>query len=176
MIKVPSNEECMLETGRLSLHPMTESDAGELFNLLNERSLYAFTSGSPPTSTSQLRERLRQWQTRLSPSQDELWLNWAVRLKRTGTLVGHVQSSVREHRAEIAWIEGHPFQSRGYASVAANRMVIWLRDHLGLGELQANIHPDNLPSQAVARHLGLHCTAETTNESEQVWFLRVTKE
>jgi len=70
--------------------------------------------------------------------------------------IGFVQATVgiATHTADVAWVIGVPFQGRGYAREAAGAMVDRLREG-GVARVTAHIHPDNAPSQGVARALGL---------------------
>ncbi|MSQ24528.1 MAG: N-acetyltransferase [Chloroflexi bacterium] len=168
MIELPSDDLCVLNASRIVLSPMVASDADELFELLVEPSLYEFTGGAGPVSVEELREQLRKWESRHSPQGNELWLNWTLRLRGTGTLVGYVQASIRGSRAELAWVVGLPHQGKGYASEASQSISEWLRARLGVEELRANIQARHLASQAVARKLGLEKTPKMSGD-EEVW-------
>ncbi len=89
-----------------------------------------------------------------------------------GQAVGHVQAGVREGRADLAWVVGTPFQSRGYATEAGRRATAWIREHCGVSELRAAIHPYNVASGRVAAHIGLRPSGEITDEGEQLWTTR----
>jgi RimJ/RimL family protein N-acetyltransferase len=115
-----------------------------------------------------LRDRIRVWEKRQSPAGDEVWLNWTVRQKLEGSVVGYVQASARETGADLAWVSGSPFQRRSYATEAMRAVVTWLQSH-GVMELRANIHPQHTASQRIAEHIGLHLSTQTTKEAEQIW-------
>ena len=125
--EIPADEESVLEMDRLVLLPMVSGDALELFGVLAEPSLYAFTGGHPPSSAHDLDARIRGRESRVSPNGDELWLNWTVRLKDGGIVVGYVQASVKGPLAQLAWVVGLRFQGRGYATEASEAMTEWLR-------------------------------------------------
>ncbi len=89
-----------------------------------------------------------------SPDGTETWLNWMVRRRDTGELVGIAQATVVGTMADLAWVVAVPHQGRGYAREAA----LAVRDHLartGVVGFTAHIHPDNDASAGVARALGL---------------------
>jgi RimJ/RimL family protein N-acetyltransferase len=67
----------------------------------------------------------------------------------------------------VAWVVGVRFQGRGYAREAASAMVDRLRED-GVEHVTARIHPDNAPSQGVARALGLAPT-RTVVDGEVRW-------
>jgi RimJ/RimL family protein N-acetyltransferase len=55
---------------------------------------------------------------------------------------------------EVAWSLGASFHGKGYATEAATAAIDWAFDYLGWTEVIHTIHPDNVPSQAVAARLG----------------------
>ena len=158
-----------LETQRLLLNPMAEGDSQALFALLKVPEIHVFTGGHPPASADDVRAKVRRRESRRSPAGDELWLNWTLRLKADRSVVGYVQAGVKDGNANLAWVVGVPFQRRGYASEASQRVLRWLRDDLGVREFRANIHPNHVASHRVARNIGLLKSGECTDEGEEVW-------
>jgi hypothetical protein len=92
VIKVPPDEDSHIQSPRLTLSPIVMEDAEPLFGVLKESALYSYTGGTPPSEVSALREHIRGWEARRSPQGDECWLNWTVRLKDNGNVIGHVQA------------------------------------------------------------------------------------
>lgn len=151
---------------------MVQGDACELYYLLREPALHQFTGRMPPTSSNDVRERTRVWERRHSPRQDELWLNWTLRLKLHGLAIGYVQTTVRERWADLAWVIGIPFQGKGYATEASGCAAAWIRDYFAVAELRAYIHPDHIASQRVATHVGLRPSGKISEEDEEIWVTR----
>ena len=148
---------------------MVEGDSQALFLLLKDPEIHVFTGGHPPASAADVSAKIRRRESRRSPAGDELWLNWTLRLKTDQSAVGYVQAGVKQDRADLAWVVGVPFQRRGYASEASQRVLRWLRGDLGVHEFRANIHPDHVASHRVARNIGLLKSGERTDEGEEVW-------
>ncbi len=97
-------------------------------------------------------------------------MNWVVRETATGRATGFVQATLtgdEELVADVAWVVGVEHQGNGIATEAAGAMVAWLAG-LGTVRVQADIHPDNAGSNAVARRLGLGPTA-TVVDGEVRW-------
>jgi RimJ/RimL family protein N-acetyltransferase len=157
-----------IETERLVLEPLAPGHAVEMAALLADASLYRYTGGRAP-SVDDLRRRYELQAAGRSPDGTALWLNWIVRERRTGAAAGFVQATVElaSREADVAWVIGVAFQGRGYAREAAAAMVAGLRED-GVAGVTAHIHPDNLPSQSVARALGLAPTT-TVNDGELRW-------
>ncbi|MDX8449892.1 GNAT family N-acetyltransferase [Mesorhizobium captivum] len=99
---------------------------------------------------------------------------FAVQLKETGSVVGFVglwhPSYIDE--PELAWSLYAGFEGRGYAVEAARRVQVWTARDLGLPPLMTFIHPENLPSQAVAKRLGATPLPPTTLRGEPRLFFR----
>ena len=165
----PEDEAWRLRSHRLLLSPMVRNDACDLFQLVREPALYRFTGSVPPSSVDALRHKIRFREGRRSPEGDELWLNWTLRLRSSGQVIGYVQASVGEGWADLAWVIGTPFQNRGYATEASRRVAEWLREHLKVSELRAAIHPEHTASCRVAAHIGLQPSGQLSDEGEQLW-------
>jgi RimJ/RimL family protein N-acetyltransferase len=156
----------------LVLEPLRVEHAGEIAQVLADPSLHAFIGGRPQTP-AELRARYERlvagWG---DPAVG--WLNWVVRLGPSAPLAGTVQATVRERsgarEAEVAWVVGARWQGRGIGRRAAEALVGWLAGH-GVELVTAHIHPEHAASAAVARHAGLHPTAQT-RDGETPWELR----
>jgi RimJ/RimL family protein N-acetyltransferase len=159
-----------LTTARLDLVPLRIEDADEMVEVLADERLYRFIGGLPPTLDG-LRDRYARLVGGRSPDKTEAWHNWIVRRREDGRAVGTVQATIRPdgRTADIAWVIGLPWQGSGYASEAAIELVRWLRTQ-DVGTITARIHPDHLPSAAVAQRAGLRATDEI-DDGERVWRL-----
>lgn len=159
-----------IETARLTLEPLAVSHAEEMTEVLGDPELHAFMGGEPAT-LAELRARYQRLVAGPAPFHQEGWLNWVVRRNDDILAVGTVQATVtpgaQGPQASVAWVIGGPFQGRGYACEAATALAGWLRSHSVAG-LVANIHPENLASAGVARHIGLHPTDQYAGD-EIVW-------
>ena len=158
------------QTERLDLEPLTVAHAAELAPLLDDTRLHEFTGGTP-VSAAALAERYAHLAVRRSPAGDQLWGNWVLRLRGTGTPVGTVQATLpaggpAAGAAEVAWVVAHAAQGRGYAKEAARSLVGRLHD--AGWTVMAHIHPRHLASQEVARAAGLVPTAEV-HDGEIRW-------
>ena len=80
-----------------------------------------------------------------------------------------MQATIRDdgRHAEIAWVVGLAWQGRGYATEASLALVGWL-ESAWRDRITANIQPDHVASEAVARRIGLRPTGEMV-DGERVW-------
>jgi RimJ/RimL family protein N-acetyltransferase len=157
-----------IETERLVLEPLEPGHATEMADVLADPALYRYTGGRAPAADD-LRRRYALQAVGRSPDGAALWLNWIVRERSTGAAVAFVQATVEiaSGTADVAWLVGVAFQGRGYAREAAAAMVGRLRED-GVTSVTAHIHPDNAPSESVARSLGLARTT-TVVDGELRW-------
>lgn len=160
-----------ISTARLDLLPIQPEHAEEMSGVLSDPALYEFIGGQPPAA-AELRSRYQSWAAG-SPDPAQSWHNWVIRLREEGCLAGWVQATVSglsDPTAEVAWVVGKAWQSRGIATEAARGLVAWL-ERQGIGTITAHIHPDHQASAAVARAAGLAPTAEM-HDGEVRWCLR----
>jgi RimJ/RimL family protein N-acetyltransferase len=160
-----------LRSARLNLEPLRVEHAAEAAVVFADARLHRYIGGAP-AGEQQLRRRNARQVAGRSVDGEELWLNWMVRHRASGALVGTVQATVR-HRpgsgdvAELAWTVATPHQYLRYAREAAGAMVGWLRN-CGVDRLVAHVHPEHRASIGVARALGLTPTA-TVVDGEIRW-------
>jgi RimJ/RimL family protein N-acetyltransferase len=157
----------MISTDRLDLIPLRAEHAGEMAGVLSDPALHAFIGGAPlsPDALLARYERLVAG----SPDPAERWLNWVIRLRDEGGLVGTVQATIADETAEIAWVVGTPWQGRGIAREATRGLVDWLRTQ-PVRLVVAHIHPEHHASAAVASSAGLTGTDEQ-HDGEVRWQL-----
>ncbi|MCU1479879.1 MAG: hypothetical protein JWQ19_665 [Subtercola sp.] len=166
----------LLETSRFTLEPLRLEHADEMVDVLADEALYRFTGGQPP-ALEELRARFARQVVGHSVSGDAGWLNWIVRRKASARAIGFVQatlSDVGEHgQAELAWVVAPIAQGAGAATESAGAVLVWLKDS-GAQRASALIHPDNIASQRVAAHLGMHETP-TFVDGEALWQTRLPR-
>ena len=168
MQSIPDDVAPVLRTERLALTPLTQTDAPEMFELLQDRLLGAFTGDEPPVNVEALTVTYGVLEARQAPGGAALWLNWIVRPTDDSRPVGYVQATVTDHSARVAWVIGTPFQRRGFASEAAAAMVAFLRDEIGVRDVAAAIHDEHEASKGVARCLGF-VPSEDFEDGERIW-------
>lgn len=153
-------------TDRLDLEPLRISHAAEAARAFADERLHTFTGGSPADEAA-LRDRYVLQLRGSSPDGRATWLNWMLRRRDSGELVGTVQATVRDDTADLAWVVAVPHQGQGYAREAALAMHDWLRVR-GVARFTAHVHPEHAASSAVARALGLTPT-DVVVDGETRW-------
>lgn len=172
MPDIPGDQVWTLESKRLALLPMTLSDAAELHELFERLDAESPIEDRLPPNLEDLQARIRRWERRRSPDGAEIWLNWTLRLKCDQTVVGRMQATVTETRADMAWVIGPRFRNQGYATEAGRCIAAWLPEFFNLGEVRATIHPENTASRRVAAKVGMRRSGERADDGEEVWTCR----
>jgi [ribosomal protein S5]-alanine N-acetyltransferase len=135
---------CNLETGRLILEPLCREHARHLFSVLSDPRIYTFIPKAPPSSVLTLEARYRQLESRVSPSGEELWLNWAIHLKEPGVYIGTIQATILNNHSSLLAYELSPdFWGQGYATEACSRIIESLFTDYDVGEIVAEVDTRN---------------------------------
>ncbi|MEU0966127.1 GNAT family N-acetyltransferase [Streptomyces sp. NPDC005917] len=161
----------LLQGDRLLLEPLAITHVEEAEEILNDKRLHEWIGGTPPTR-EELEQRYRRQAVGHSPDGRQGWLNWMLRNRSDGQLVGTVQATLYHPgpgrvEAELAWVVGHAFQGVGYGKEGALAMALWLRSQ-GVAGFVAHVHPGHRASAGIAKALGLKPTGEV-HDSEVLW-------
>jgi ribosomal-protein-alanine N-acetyltransferase len=148
---------------------LLECHAEAMFALFAEPDIWTYLDDSPPATLEALATRHRRLESRRSPDEREVWLNWAVMLE--GELIGFVQATVSsERRIDLAYVIGKPYWSRGLATDAVQTMVAFLEDRFPAAELQASVDERNGSSIRLLTRLGL--TLDDRSDPQNLRFRR----
>ena len=143
----------IVTTDCLALLPQLESHAAEMFAVLSDPAIYQYENG-PPESLEWLRQRYARLESRISPDEDEIWLNWVIRIP-TGQLIGYVQATIQPNGlAAIAYELHSDWWGQGLGRAAVQAMLTELADRYGIRHLLALVKRPNLRSQRLLAHLG----------------------
>jgi RimJ/RimL family protein N-acetyltransferase len=155
---------------RAVLVALRASDADELAGLLEEPYLRESLGAE---DVRDLRARFGAWESRRSPDDAELWLNWVVRERLDQRALGWVQATVRGDAASVAYALLPSERGAGVASDAVRALVRWLHDRLGVRTVTAEIDDANVASARVAVAAGFERTIHRAGD-EVVWEHRTT--
>jgi len=148
----------ILETERLMLREMTQSDFDDLAEMLcDPEVMYAYERDFSD-------EDVRQWlDNQLSRYKKYGFGMWSVILKQSGNMIGQAGITMQPYKDgelhEIGYLFKKAFWHNGYATEAAQACVA-LAAKLGIEELVAFTTVTNLRSQRVMQKIGMECVAQ----------------
>lgn len=156
-----------LETERLLLRRLSDADLPDFHAYLNDPEVARYQLWESYTER-QARD-LIEGQKALSPGEPGRWFNFALELKATGALAGHVALKVSEdaRQAEIGFTLARRYQRRGLAAEAAARVLDYAFGELGLHRVSAITDCENAASVALLGRLGMRREGHFV---ENVWF------
>jgi RimJ/RimL family protein N-acetyltransferase len=157
-----------LESPRLVLRRFAEHDLAAFLAYLNDPLVARYQSWESYTE-QQAREVIEQQKGR-EPGRPGEWFTFAAELKETWALVGHVALSVKENdprQAEIGFTFAREYQGRGLAREAAERVLGYVFETLGLHRVVAVTDCENVRSAALLERLGMRREAHFV---ENIWF------
>ena len=153
-----------IETDRLSLQPIRQADAEDLFEIMRDPAIGAAMGEPPPEDVIAAGARIGSWIAGPGSEHDERWLNWIARTpdgSPVAYLAATVQGSWRGWRRIVAVI----------ISAAGTRpKPRWIRPPRphGISAFSASIRESHAASEGVARDLGMLVTDEVI-DGERVW-------
>ena len=144
----------VLTTQRLILREMASTDLDDIAALLGDEYVMRYY---PRPKTRGEAQGWIGWNQQLY--RDHGFGLWAVELRSTGEFVGDCGLTLQRvddtEEIEVGYHVRASLQGNGYATEAASAARDFARDRLSLHRLIAIINPANLPSQGVARKIGL---------------------
>ncbi|MBL8614079.1 MAG: GNAT family N-acetyltransferase [Deltaproteobacteria bacterium] len=144
-----------LETARLCLEPLVAAHAPGLFAALHDPAVLRFIQLKPAANPAALGLRFAVLAHRRDQPHAERWLQWAIRVKATDTLIGKIDADVNTD--EVATNVGYLIEAaawgQGYATEAL-AAVLALLDGAGVREQRATVTVGNAASAAVLRRCG----------------------
>lgn len=169
-----------LTTKRLQLEPLDVQHAGPLYLGLSDLRIYDWIEEEPPASVVALRQRYEKLATRKSPSGDEIWLNWALRLRNQEQYLGYVQATLRGKTASIAYVLFPQFWDQGYGSEAVAVMLRELKRTYQISIVRGVIDVRNHRSIRLLTRLGFErgrgaVNTSTKDPNEAVYSLDLTR-
>lgn len=140
-----------LETARLILRELSESDIAELVPLIGAREVAATTLRIPHPYEE---KHARQF---LASAAKENELRLGLRLRINGRLCGGIglHPEMEHRRAELGYWIGVPFWGNGYATEAAREVVRYGFEGLNLNRIFANYFRGNDKSGRVLEKIGM---------------------
>ena len=164
---MPNASNLHLETQRLILRPMRESDFDALYRIFTDPHVMAAFSHDPFTP-----EQMQRWLDRNLDHQKEFGYGlFSVTLKEIGELIGDCGLEQMDdlNAAELGFDFRSDVWNQGYATEAARAVRDYAFGVLRLPQLISLIRVGNLASQRVAEKVGMTLVEEFTRHGIQYW-------
>jgi RimJ/RimL family protein N-acetyltransferase len=164
----------MLQTARLTIEPLTLNDAPFVLTLLNDPDFIAQIADRGIRDEAAARRYLQEGP--LASYREHGFGLWAVRQRDGGETLGMCGLLQRPALADVdigyALLPGA--RGRGLAREAAQAVLYYARDTLGLTRLVAIVAPENAPSRALLEGLGFEHErmVQLTPEAERLCLYR----
>jgi RimJ/RimL family protein N-acetyltransferase len=105
------------------------------------------------------------------PDNLQYWLNWAIVVPTE--VIGFVQATVTNEAADIAYVIGREYQSRGHATDAVRAMLAFVEEALGVTTEYATVDARNKPSRMLLGRLGF--TLADGEDMQNLRFMRALR-
>lgn len=151
--KSPFNKD--LQTIRLILRQVRESDDKDMFEYTSSPEITKFLSWEPHNDITQARFYISQLIENYKLAD---CYAWAIEVKDLNKFIGIVRIfdvSFANKRGELSYILNPAFQGKGLAVEAIKAVLEFCIEQVGLNRIQARCTPDNYPSERVMQKLGM---------------------
>ena len=144
-----------LESERLRYERITRHHAVELEDELCDPFVYEHLEDRQTPTPSELFESFAKREIG-APTQrcSESWFDFAARSKETGQLIGRIEATLIESRAEVAYLFGRRHWGFGYAFEAVQWLQAFLAKEHAAKEYWATVAPGNERSITLIKRLG----------------------
>lgn len=153
-----------LESARLTMRELTLTDLPFVFEMLGDAEVMRFYP--KPLDREESAAWIERQHTRYASDGHGLWLveerESGLPVGQAGLVMQQLAGFPRPRYAEVGYLLHRPFWKRGYATESAAAIRHYAHETLGYDEVISLIRPENEPSQAVARRLGMQVIGETT--------------
>jgi RimJ/RimL family protein N-acetyltransferase len=145
----------LTESLRLWYESLGAEHAQGLFDSLDDPRVYNYSGDVRPPNAAVLAAQFAYMALGPPPHLDhERWLNYAVRLKAGGALIGRLEATITGWRGEIGYLIGPRFWGQRYAAEAVEALQNHLRRNERVTEIWATTAPGNAHSVRLLMRLG----------------------
>lgn len=142
------------DSARLEFEPLRADHAAGLFESLSDPRVHEHLGQRPPATVAELALQFARKLAGPPPHlARERWINHVVRLRTCATLIGRLEATVVESRAEVAYLLGPQHWGQGYALEAMLAFQVHLAQSWGVREFWATTSPHNARSISLLRRL-----------------------
>lgn len=154
-----------ITTDRLVIRPIRPGDVEPLWVRRNDESTAEFQNWTLPYPRDKAQELVDEIAGHDGAPPPDGWFQMAIDDAATGAPIGDLALGLTfgGRCAELGWTVDAAERGRGVALEAAEALVDWLVDTVGVTRVSAMMHPDNLASVRIAERLGMVFEGHTRN-------------
>ena len=144
----------ILETGRLILREITESDASSIFEYLSDSEVMKYYGLEPFKSVKDALDEIAWYQSILK---EQTGIRWGITLKNEDKVIGScgfLNTVSNHYRTDIGFELSQEYWGQGIASEAMNAIIQYAFKNTDIQRIQALIEPLNLASQRMVERAG----------------------
>ncbi len=158
-----------LETARLTLRAMDESDAPQLVEIYKDAILTRFMGAGPSVVAQEVLHIERHREQHYDRKGYGIL---AFVHRETGELIGrggfmHIAVD-GEELIELTYLLGAEYRKQGFVTEAVQELLRWAREELKLDHVVALIHPDNVDSVRVVERSGFEHVGFSSHPHHEV--------
>jgi ribosomal-protein-alanine N-acetyltransferase len=144
----------VLETPRLLLRPFTEADIEALHVILSDREVIRYLPSTAPPSRERVSDFVDQ---QIAHWHDHGFGWWGVEYRGRPRLLGWAGLTYLPEtgEVEVAYLLTMSAWGQGLATEAARACVAYGFERIGLRQIIALVHPENVASRRVIQKLGM---------------------
>ena len=165
----------ILETTRLYLRALEESDLDVFAGILSNPEVMKFTREGKTLTKTQAEKSIKGWN---EYEKEHGFTNWAVIRKEDEALTGKCGFNMLPDNSdiEISYMLDEPYFGKGYASEISKAALEYGFDKLGFGRVAAQVYPQNFPGIRVIEKLGMKFEKETEYRGIKLLKFGINKE
>ncbi len=150
-----------LETERLILRDLQNSDADDIVEGLNDIEVSKWLSRAPyPYAKQDAEEYIKHAQ------EDKINYRFGIILKEENKLIGIVEACIKDSANKIAgggiWLN-RKYQGKGYGKEAFNRRIEFIFNDLKMDKIENGFFTDNIASKTMQEKLGYEVVSVRKN-------------
>lgn len=164
----------VLETQRLLLRPILESELNALHSIFIDPYVRKYLCDDKVFSLQQVEEMLIESQKLFNEKKFGLWF---IKTKDEKKIIGFagLWYFFNEQQPQLAYALLPQATKKGYASEAANKIIEYSFNELGYQYLLASCDEPNVESRKVAERLGMREVEERTVNGNSLLFFRIER-
>ncbi|PRA09504.1 MULTISPECIES: GNAT family N-acetyltransferase [unclassified Paenibacillus] len=143
-----------LETKRLLLREIKQSDSQDIFQIFSSDEVTRFYDVETFTNTKQAEELIQRWKERFENGQV---IRWGIALKSDNRIIGTCgfHGWMKQHYKAVMGYELTPeFWRQGYITEVTRKIVEYGFKNLELNRIEAFVEPENAGSRKLLEKIG----------------------